>query len=42
MKNKQVKFIKRSEKGYKIWKAFYSKRNMQLAVLETNLILNSL
>ncbi len=38
---KNLKFIKKSEKGFKIWKANYSEKNMQLAILETNLILNN-
>lgn len=42
MKNQNIKFIKKSAKWYKIGKANYSKTNMQLAVLETNLILNNI
>jgi len=35
-----MKFIKKTEwKGYKIWKAYYSEKNMKLAVLEYNLIM---
>jgi len=42
-KMKNIKFIKReSRKGFKIWDAFYSEKNMQLAVIESNLILNNI
>lgn len=39
----KIKFLeKESRKGYRIGKAFYSKENMQKAVMEANLILSKL
>ena len=36
----KMKFIKKTKwKGYKIWKAYYSKENMQKSILEYNLIM---
>ena len=37
-----LKLIKKQARGYKIGKAFYSKKNMTLAIIETNLIFNNL
>jgi len=33
-----MKFIKKTDQWFKIWKVYYSEKNMKLAVLEYNLI----
>ena len=37
-----MNLIKKSEKGYKIWKSYYSKKNADLAIIEYNLIIGRL
>jgi hypothetical protein len=38
----QIKFIPKTEMGYKIWKANYCKKTADLAVMEANFILDNI
>jgi len=37
-----MNLIKKSEKGYKIWNVFYTKKTAYLSVIEYNLIMKEL